>query len=136
VELVKARNRGANDTSFSSSSSDLRVIHAGAAAQHYGRAQEMTAPPDRGRAAAGGPPAAADAPPDAPPPPTTPPPPERLDFPAFPYSPPYDIQLGFMRALYRALELGGVGLFESPTGARELRRRRRPPRDPTPRPRA
>ena len=37
-------------------------------------------------------------------------------FPAFPF-PPYSIQLGFMRALYRALEQGGVGLFESPTGA-------------------
>jgi chromosome transmission fidelity protein 1 len=37
------------------------------------------------------------------------------DFPSFPYAP-YDIQLGFMRALYKALELGGVGLFESPTG--------------------
>jgi chromosome transmission fidelity protein 1 len=37
------------------------------------------------------------------------------EFPAFPF-PPYDIQLGFMRALYRALEEGGVGLFESPTG--------------------
>ena len=85
----------------------------------------MTAPTDRGRAAVGGPPAPPDAPPDAPPPPP-PPPPERLDFPAFPYSPPYDIQLGFMRALYRALELGGVGLFESPTGARGLSRRPRP----------
>lgn len=40
---------------------------------------------------------------------------EELSFPAFPY-PPYDIQTGFMRALYRALEAGGVGLFESPTG--------------------
>ncbi len=104
------------------------VISGGAASKHYGRAQEMTAPPDRGRGAAGGPPAAPDAPPDAPPPPPPPPPPpERLDFPAFPYSPPYDIQLGFMRALYRALEIGGVGLFESPTGARELPRRLRPP---------
>ncbi|PRW20458.1 putative ATP-dependent RNA helicase DDX11 [Chlorella sorokiniana] len=39
----------------------------------------------------------------------------RADFPAFPY-PPYDIQLDFMSALYSALEAGGVGLFESPTG--------------------
>ena len=44
------------------------------------------------------------------PPPTVP-----EAFPAFPF-PPYDIQLGFMRSLYRALEAGGVGLFESPTG--------------------
>lgn len=36
-------------------------------------------------------------------------------FPAFPY-PPYDIQEGFMHALYQALDKGGVGLFESPTG--------------------
>lgn len=37
------------------------------------------------------------------------------DFPSFPF-PPYDIQLGFMRALYAALDAGGIGLFESPTG--------------------
>ena len=52
------------------------------------------------------------------PPPPLPPPlllAGRADFPAFPY-PPYDIQLGFMGALYSALEAGGVGLFESPTG--------------------
>ena len=36
-------------------------------------------------------------------------------FTAFPY-PPYDIQVGFMRSLYRALDQGGVGFFESPTG--------------------
>ena len=36
-------------------------------------------------------------------------------FPAFPY-PPYDIQQQFMRALYAALDKGGVALFESPTG--------------------
>ncbi|PSC69979.1 putative ATP-dependent RNA helicase DDX11 [Micractinium conductrix] len=36
-------------------------------------------------------------------------------FPAFPY-PPYDIQQRFMATLYSALEQGGVGLFESPTG--------------------
>ncbi len=36
-------------------------------------------------------------------------------FPAFPY-PAYDIQLDFMRQLYSALDQGGVGLFESPTG--------------------
>lgn len=38
-------------------------------------------------------------------------------FDAFPF-PPYDIQTGFMRGLYQALEKGGVGLFESPTGER------------------
>ena len=38
------------------------------------------------------------------------------EFPSFPYNPPYDIQLGFMRSLYTALEKGGVGFFESPTG--------------------
>lgn len=37
------------------------------------------------------------------------------NFPSFPF-PPYDIQLGFMKALYTALDKGGVGLFESPTG--------------------
>ncbi len=29
---------------------------------------------------------------------------------------PYPIQLGFMRSLYAALDLGGVALLESPTG--------------------
>ena len=36
-------------------------------------------------------------------------------FPAFPF-PPYDIQLQLMRAVYGALENGGVGIVESPTG--------------------
>ena len=40
----------------------------------------------------------------------------REDFPAFPGQP-YPIQVDFMRALYRSLSSGGVGLFESPTGA-------------------
>lgn len=39
---------------------------------------------------------------------------DRTDFP-FPYTP-YDIQERFMRALYRALDQGKVGIFESPTG--------------------
>ena len=34
---------------------------------------------------------------------------------AFPFDP-YDIQVGFMRSLYSVLELGQVGIFESPTG--------------------
>jgi Rad3-related DNA helicase len=38
-----------------------------------------------------------------------------MAFPAFPYTP-YDIQQDFMKALYKQLEIGGVGLFESPTG--------------------
>lgn len=37
-------------------------------------------------------------------------------FPAFPYEP-YDIQRRFMESMYATLETGGVGLFESPTGA-------------------
>ena len=36
------------------------------------------------------------------------------DFP-FPFEP-YNIQKGFMYELYRCLELGKVGIFESPTG--------------------
>ena len=36
------------------------------------------------------------------------------DF-AFPFQP-YDIQVGFMQNLYKALELGKIGIFESPTG--------------------
>ena len=36
------------------------------------------------------------------------------DFP-FPFEP-YNIQKGFMHELYRCLELGKVGIFESPTG--------------------
>ena len=39
-----------------------------------------------------------------------------LDFPAFPFNPPYGIQTELMRALYATLEGGGVGVFESPTG--------------------
>jgi len=34
---------------------------------------------------------------------------------AFPFQP-YDIQLDLMRKLYEALELGKIGIFESPTG--------------------
>lgn len=34
---------------------------------------------------------------------------------AFPFEP-YDIQVGFMQQLYRTLELGKIGIFESPTG--------------------
>ncbi len=34
----------------------------------------------------------------------------------FPYEKPYDIQLNFMKALYKTLELKKVGIFESPTG--------------------
>ena len=40
----------------------------------------------------------------------------RQMFPAFPYEP-YDIQRRFMESMYATLETGGVGLFESPTGA-------------------
>ena len=37
--------------------------------------------------------------------------------PHFPFPfPPYDIQSDFMRTLYRTLESGGLGVFESPTG--------------------
>lgn len=38
----------------------------------------------------------------------------RTQFP-FPFKP-YDIQEQFMRALYRTLNQGKVGIFESPTG--------------------
>ena len=37
------------------------------------------------------------------------------EFP-FPYSQPYDIQLNFMKSLYKTLELKRIGIFESPTG--------------------
>ena len=37
------------------------------------------------------------------------------EFP-FPYAKPYDIQLNFMKALYKTLELKKIGIFESPTG--------------------
>lgn len=40
----------------------------------------------------------------------------RTHFPAFPYDPPYAIQQDFMAAVYRRLQTGGIGLFESPTG--------------------
>ena len=33
----------------------------------------------------------------------------------FPF-PPYDVQLQLMRELYRCLDEGGIGVFESPTG--------------------
>lgn len=36
-------------------------------------------------------------------------------FDAFPY-PPYQIQQDFMESLYDTLSMGGIGLFESPTG--------------------
>lgn len=39
----------------------------------------------------------------------------RKEFPAFPFEP-YSIQTNFMQALYKVLQQGGVGLFESPTG--------------------
>ena len=34
----------------------------------------------------------------------------------FPYAQPYEIQLNFMKSLYKTLELEKVGIFESPTG--------------------
>ncbi len=37
------------------------------------------------------------------------------EFP-FPYPNPYDIQLNFMKSLYKTLELKRIGIFESPTG--------------------
>ena len=37
------------------------------------------------------------------------------DFP-FPYAQPYDIQLNFMKCLYKTLQLKKIGIFESPTG--------------------
>ena len=40
----------------------------------------------------------------------------RQTFPGFPYEP-YDIQQRFMESMYATLDTGGVGLFESPTGA-------------------
>eukprot|EP00884_Botryococcus_braunii_P018140 jgi/Botrbrau1/5009/Bobra.0396s0030.1 len=41
--------------------------------------------------------------------------PDRTSFPAFPYQP-YRIQQDFMEELYKSLEMGCIGLFESPTG--------------------
>jgi chromosome transmission fidelity protein 1 len=38
------------------------------------------------------------------------------EFPAFPYSPPYDIQIDLMRHLYESIESGKVAILESPTG--------------------
>ncbi|PIA42699.1 hypothetical protein AQUCO_02000269v1 [Aquilegia coerulea] len=40
---------------------------------------------------------------------------EEPTFPAFPYKP-YSIQIDFMKALYQALNKGGVAMLESPTG--------------------
>ncbi len=40
------------------------------------------------------------------------------EFP-FPFEP-YDIQKSFMKELYRALEGGKIGIFESPTGTVRL----------------
>lgn len=37
-------------------------------------------------------------------------------FPAFPYDPPYDIQVDLMRHLYSAVENRKVAIVESPTG--------------------
>lgn len=42
----------------------------------------------------------------------------------FPYEKPYDIQLNFMRSLYKTLELGKIGIFESPTGTVFFTRKR------------
>lgn len=38
------------------------------------------------------------------------------DFPAFPFSPPYEIQVELMRHLYAAIEDRKVTIVESPTG--------------------
>ena len=38
------------------------------------------------------------------------------DFPAFPYQPPYSIQVDLMRHLYTSLEKKAVTIVESPTG--------------------
>ena len=37
-------------------------------------------------------------------------------FPAFPYDPPYSIQVDLMRHLYEAIEQRKVTIVESPTG--------------------
>ena len=37
-------------------------------------------------------------------------------FPAFPYDPPYSIQLDLMRHLYSSIEKKKVSIVESPTG--------------------
>jgi chromosome transmission fidelity protein 1 len=38
------------------------------------------------------------------------------DFPAFPFQPPYDIQVQLMRHLYTSIEGKKVTIVESPTG--------------------
>lgn len=43
------------------------------------------------------------------------------EFP-FPYAKPYEIQVNFMKALYKTLEEEKVGIFESPTGTVRLQR--------------
>ncbi len=43
------------------------------------------------------------------------------EFP-FPYPNPYDIQLNFMKSLYKTLELKRIGIFESPTGTVKMLR--------------
>jgi hypothetical protein len=37
-------------------------------------------------------------------------------FPAFPYDPPYPIQVQLMRHLYHSIENGKISIVESPTG--------------------
>eukprot|EP01102_Stenamoeba_stenopodia_P013873 TRINITY_DN4548_c0_g1_i3.p2 TRINITY_DN4548_c0_g1~~TRINITY_DN4548_c0_g1_i3.p2 ORF type:complete len:124 (+),score=33.86 TRINITY_DN4548_c0_g1_i3:93-464(+) len=44
----------------------------------------------------------------------------RIEFKEFPFDP-YEIQQQFMDNLYRTLEDGGVGIFESPTGTGKVR---------------
>ena len=43
-----------------------------------------------------------------------------VEFP-FPFKP-YDIQRKFMRCMYRVLEEGKIGMFESPTGTVRFRK--------------
>lgn len=42
--------------------------------------------------------------------------PTPIRFPAFPYDPPYPIQVDLMRCLYSAVEERKVAIVESPTG--------------------
>jgi len=42
--------------------------------------------------------------------------PTPAQFPAFPYSPPYKIQIDLMRHLYASIEQSKVTIVESPTG--------------------
>lgn len=42
--------------------------------------------------------------------------PTPTEFPAFPYSPPYPIQVDLMRHLYTSIEQKKVTIVESPTG--------------------